>query len=91
MSLPPPPISQQESRIPNDESQNRPPLPPILKFLHSLLPRSPKTGTTYPNIALVGMLSLLTSTTAVHVLGPMRDASVLVVGIDQVPRLTFLR
>ncbi|GMI10472.1 hypothetical protein TrRE_jg2590 [Triparma retinervis] len=57
-----------------------PPLP--LAILRNLPPHTPA--------ALTGTLALFSITMANYMLGPMRDASAMVVGVEHIPKMTFL-
>jgi hypothetical protein len=60
-----------------------PPLPPIPSaVLRHLSPHTPA--------ALTGTLGLFSITMANYMLGPMRDASAMVVGVEHIPKMTFL-
>ncbi|GMH84650.1 hypothetical protein TL16_g09984 [Triparma laevis f. inornata] len=69
----------------SSSSPGPPSLPPFLSLIHRIiLPLHPTPTTT------TAMSSMLLSTMAIHTLSPMRDASALTVGVENIPTLTFV-
>ena len=75
--------SSSSASKPPQPTDMSPPLPPIPSaVLRHLSPHTPA--------ALTGTLGLFSITMANYMLGPMRDASAMVVGVEHIPKMTFL-